>query len=49
MGEKIQLAMLEILAHANALEELADHIPDVLTFMERAKGELRADRAQWLN
>jgi DNA polymerase II len=39
---KIQLTALEILACANAPQEFANRVPDVMTFVERAKRELRA-------
>ncbi len=41
---KIQLAALEILARADSPDELARHVPDVLSLVERAKRELSAGR-----
>jgi DNA polymerase-2 len=41
---KIQLTALEILAHANTPDEFADHVPDVMAMVERAKRELRTGR-----
>jgi DNA polymerase-2 len=41
---KIQLAALETLAHAQTPEEFADHVPHVLTLVDRAKRELRTGR-----
>ena len=42
--KKIQLAALEILAHADTPEEFADRISDVQVLVERARRELRAGR-----
>ncbi|MBI5954901.1 MAG: hypothetical protein HY865_24845 [Chloroflexi bacterium] len=41
---KIQLAALEILAQANTPDELIDHIPHVLAYVEHAKRNLRTGR-----
>lgn len=41
---KIQLAVLNILAQADAPDELTDHIPTALAWVERAKRDLKAGR-----
>jgi len=41
---KIQLAALEVLACANTPQEFANHVPDVMALVERAKQELRTGR-----